>query len=632
LSSSSFLNARRHQDPFRQYPPHHVANSIGSNGLSISGPLRSSWRNRSMKTNRKSISAMRGGLPKARTGIHGLDQITEGGLPKGRPTLICGSAGAGKTLLAVQFLVNGATQHQEPGVLMAFDETVEELSQNASSLGFQLENMIASRKLFIDYVHIERGEILETGEYNLEGLFVRIGHAIDSLGAKRVALDSLESLFAGLSNHAILRAELRRLFRWLKEKGVTAVITAERGDGRLTRHGFEEYISDCVILLDHRIQQQIATRRLRIVKYRGSRHGADEYPFLIDEKGFSVLPISSLGLTHVACNERISSGIPRLDAMLGRKGYYRGSSILVSGTAGTGKTSISAHLVDATCRRGGRSLVFLFEESPSQLIRNLRSIGIDLEPWIANGRLHMHATRPTFYGLETHLVEMHKITEEFRPDVVTIDPVTNLAAAGSLTEAKSMLTRLIDHFKTNRITAFFTSLTHGDQKEETTDVGISSLMDTWLMLRDFETNGERNRVLYVLKSRGMAHSNQVREFRLTDRGIDLVDVYIGSSGVLTGSARLTQEALEQSEKLARQEEFLRIRHELDRKGQSLQAQIDALQLDLKATEEDRRQIIKREKVWNDAVVQDRAAMARVRSADPNAAGVRVSTPKQRGVN
>jgi circadian clock protein KaiC len=568
-------------------------------------------------------------LPKAPTGIDGFDQVTDGGLPKRRPTLVCGGAGSGKTLFAVEFLVKGATRYQEPGVLMAFDETGEELAQNVASLGLGLDNLTASKRLCIDYVHVERSEILETGDYNLEGLFVRLGHAIDAIGAQRVVVDSLETLFSGLTNHAILRAELRRLFRWLKEKGVTAIITAERGDGRLTRHGFEEYISDCVILLDNRINNQIATRRLRIVKYRGSRHGADEYPFLIDEHGLSVIPLSSIGLTHVARNERIPSGIPRLDMMLGRKGYYRGSSILVSGTAGTGKTSIAAHLVEATCRRGERSIIFLFEESPSQLIRNMRSIGIDLEPWIKNGRLRLHATRPTLHGLETHLVEMHKLTKEFKPSVVTIDPVTNLASAGTMTEAKAMLTRLIDYFKMNQITAFFTSLTSGEQREETTDVGISSLMDTWLLVRDFETNGERNRLLYVLKSRGMAHSNQVREFRLTDHGISLLDVYIGSSGVLTGSARLAQEALEKSEALVREEEFLRHRQDLDRKRQTLQAQIDALRLELQAAEENRVKIRRQEKAWYDRQAHDRTAMARARHADPFAAGARASIPKKR---
>lgn len=554
-------------------------------------------------------------LPKAPTGIQGLDDITEGGLPQGRPTLVCGGAGSGKTLFAVEFLVHGVVQYQEPGVLMAFEETDEELAQNVASLGLDLKDLIARKKMLIDYVRIDRGEIREMGDYNLEGLFVRLDHAIDTIGAKRVVLDSLGTLFAGLTNASILRAEFRRLFLWLKEKGVTAIITAERGEGTLTRHGLEEYISDCVILLDHRVNNQFATRRLRVVKYRGSSHGADEYPFLIGERGLSVLPISSIGLTHVVPTERITSGVPRLDMMLGGEGYYRGSSVLVSGTAGTGKTSLSAHLVDATCRNGERCLIFLFEESPNQLIRNMRSIGIDLEPWIEKGLLRLHAARPTLYGLEKHLVAMHKLTEEFEPSVVVMDPVTNLTSVGTLIEAKSLLTRLIDFFKMKQISTFFTSLTHGDQNEETTDVGISSLMDTWLLVRDIETNGERNRVLYVLKSRGMAHSNQVREFRLTGNGIDLVDVYIGQGGVLTGTARLAQEAREKAEGLISQEEADRRRRELERKRQTLRARMDALSFELETTEEERKKISEQENRRKETQVQNRAEMAHARHAD-----------------
>ena len=559
-------------------------------------------------------------LPKAPTGIQGLDDITEGGLPLGRPTLICGCAGSGKTLFAIEFLVRGALECNEPGVFMAFEETSEELAQNVASLGFNLKNLTARKKMIVDFVRIERSEIRETGEYDLEGLFVRLGYAIDSIGAKRVVLDSLETLFSGLTNAAILRAELSRLFHWLKSKGVTAVITAERGDGKLTRHGLEEYVSDCVILLDNRVDNQFATRRVRVVKYRGSRHGTDEYPFLIGERGISVLPITSVGLTHDAPTERIPSGIPRLDTMLGGRGYYRGSSILVSGTAGTGKTSLSAHLIDATCRRGERSLIFLFEESPSQLLRNMRSIGVDLQPWISKGLLRLHAARPTLYGLESHLVAMHKLTDEFKPSVVVMDPVTNLSSGGTVTEAKSLLTRLIDYFKTNQITTFFTSLTTGDRAEETTDIGISSLMDTWLLVRDLESNGERNRVLYVLKSRGMAHSNQVREFRLTDHGIDLVDVYIGPGGVLTGTARLAQQARETSEGIARQAEFNGRKRQLDRNCLALNSQIKALHLDLETAQEELQKIGAQEKLRKSAEAQVRAVMAKARYADPLANG------------
>ena len=556
-----------------------------------------------------------GVLLKTPTGIQGLDDITNGGLPQGRPTLVSGQAGSGKTLLAVEFLARGALEFKEPGVFMAFEESGEELVQNVSSLGFDLPDLIARNLFLIDNIQVENNEIGETGEFNLEGLFVRLGYAIDSIGAKRVVLDSLETLFAGLANTAILRAELRRLFCWLKSKGVTAIITAERGDGTLTRHGIEEYISDCVILLDHRVNNQFATRRLRIVKYRGSIHGADEYPFLIGNRGFSVMPMTSLGLTHVASTKRILSGIPRLDAMLGVKGYYRGSSILVSGTAGSGKTSLAAHLADATCRRGERCLMFLFEESPSQLIRNMRSIGIDLEPWVKKERLLLHAVRPTLCGLEMHLVTMRKLTEEFKPDVVVIDPVTNLEAGGTMTEAKTLLTRLIDYFKTGQITALLTSLTTGGRNEESSEAAISSLMDTWLLVREFETNGERNRLLYVLKSRGMAHSNQVTEFRMTGSGIDLVDAYIGPGGVLTGTARIAQEAREASEIRMLQGEFDCRKRTLDCKRQALVAQMEALRLEIASTEAERERIGAQEIEREETKLRDRAAMAQARRFD-----------------
>jgi circadian clock protein KaiC len=570
---------------------------------------------RAMSKRKDLLRSHPGVLPKTPTGIQGLDDVTHGGLPRGRPTLVSGQAGSGKTLLAAEFLARGALEFKEPGVFMAFEETGEELAQNVVSLGFDLPDLIARKMVVIDYIQVEHNETGETGEFNLEGLFVRLGYAIDSIGAKRVVLDSLETLFAGLTNTAILRSELRRLFLWLKSKGVTAIVTAERGDGTLTRHGIEEYISDCVIVLDHRVNNQFATRRLRIVKYRGSAHGADEYPFLIGDRGLSVLPMTSLVLTHVAPAERILSGIPRLDAMLGGKGYYRGSSILVSGTAGSGKTSLAAHLANAACQRGERCLMFLFEESPSQLMRNMRSIGVDLEPWVRKKRLLFHAVRPTLCGLEMHLVTMRKLTEDFKPGVVVIDPVTNLEAGGTVTEAKSLLTRLIDYFKTRQITAFLTSLTTGDRNEQTSEVGISSLMDTWLLIRDFETNGERNRVLYVLKSRGMAHSNQVREFRLTSSGIDLVDAYIGPGGVLTGTARIAQEAREACEALALQREFGCRKHELDRKRLALHAKMDALRLELESAEEERERIGAQEMEREVTEVHDRAVMAQARRYD-----------------
>ena len=455
-------------------------------------------------------------LPKERTGISGFDEITGGGLPQGRPTLVCGSAGAGKTLFGMEFLVRGAMLYNEPGVFISFEETGEELATNVASLGFDLKQLIADKKLILDYVFIERSEIEETGEYDLEGLFLRLGHAIDQLGAKRVVLDTLEALFSALPNEAIIRAELRRLFRWLKEKGVTALITCERGERTLTRYGLEEYVADCVILLDHRVENQISTRRMRIVKYRGTSHGTNEYPFIIDDKGFSVLPITSLGLTHKAPTERVSTGITRLDNMLGGKGFYRGSSILVSGTAGTGKSTIAAHFVDAACRRGDRALFFAFEESQAQIVRNMRSIGIDLEKYVRPGLLKFHNARPSNFGLEVHLALIHKAITEYQPSVVVVDPITNFLAVADAPATKSMLTRLIDFLKTQQITAMFTSLTGSTGDVEDSEVGVSSLMDVWLLVKNVESNGERNRGLYILKARGTAHSNQVREFLLTD--------------------------------------------------------------------------------------------------------------------
>jgi circadian clock protein KaiC len=555
------------------------------------------------------------GLPKAPTGIGGLDEITGGGLPRGRPTLVCGSAGCGKTLLAMEFLMRGATQYGEPGVLMAFEETQEELTQNVRSLGFDLDALIEQKKLTIDYVRVERSEIEETGEYDLEALFIRLGHAIDSIKAKRVVLDTIETLFSGLSNAAILRAELRRLFRWLKDKGVTAVITGERGEGTLTRHGLEEYVSDCVIVLDHRVNEQLSTRRLRIVKYRGTAHGTNEYPFLIDETGFSVLPITSVGLKHEVSNQRVSTGVPRLDAMLGGEGVYRGNSILISGTAGTGKTSLAAHFADASCRRGERCLYFAFEESQGQIVRNLGSIGLDLEPWVKKKLLRFHASRPTFSGLEMHLVTMHKEVQQFQPALVVIDPISNLVSMGSTHEAGQMLTRLVDFLKTRQITAVFTNLTSSDNALETTDVGISSIIDTWLLLRDIELSGERNRGMYVLKSRGTAHSHQIREFLLTNQGIDLLEVYVGPQGVLTGSARLSQEAGEQAAALVRRQQNEARRRELERKREALEARIAALRKEFEAEEEEAKRLLAQELLSEDVIRQDRERMALSRQAD-----------------
>jgi circadian clock protein KaiC len=458
-------------------------------------------------------------LQKSRTGIDGFDDLTGGGLPRGRPTLICGGPGCGKTLFALQFLVRGATDHDEPGVFVSFEERAEDLEQNVASLGFDLAALIAAKRLVVDHVRVERSEIEETGDYDLQGLFIRLGYAIDSIGARRVVLDTIESLFSGFSNEMILRAELRRLFNWLKDKGVTAVITGERGEGTLTRQGLEEYVSDCVILLDNRVNGEISTRRLRVVKYRGSSHTTNECPFLIEETGISIMPITSVGLNHAAPTERISTGIAGLDEMLGGPGYYRGSSILVSGGAGTGKSSVAACFAAATSARGERCLYFAFEESQSQVMRNMRSIGIDLADPVKRGFLQFHNARPTVYGLETHLASMHNLIRQFDPSTVVIDPMTNLVQVGSLRETTSMLVRLMDFLKMRGTTTLFTSLTSAGSAAESSDIGVSSLMDTWLLIRNLEAGGQRNRGLYVLKSRGMAHSNQIREFLLTSGGV-----------------------------------------------------------------------------------------------------------------
>ena len=568
-----------------------------------------------MKVNDSKVASSGPRLPKCPTGIQGLDEITAGGLPRGRPTLVCGGAGCGKTLLAAEFLVRGAVQFGEPGVLMAFEETEAELRANVASLGFDLAGLVRRKQIVIDYVHLEPGEVQESGEYDLEGLFVRLNHAIDSVGAKRVVLDTLEALFAGLRNEAILRAELRRLFRWLKEKGVTAVITAERGREQLTRHGLEEYVSDCVILLDHRVNDQIATRHLRVVKYRGSRHGTNEFPFLIGDKGLSVLPITSLALNHKVSNERIATGIPRLDAMLGGRGFFRGSSILLTGTPGTGKTIISANFAQAAARRGERVLFFSFEESPNQIIRNMHSIGLRLEPLVQRGRLRFHSARPSLYGLEMHLATMFKEIASFQPHVVIMDPITSLMEAGTDSECKGMVTRLIDYLKAGQVTSLFTSLTQGGHALQQSEMAMSSLMDSWLLLQDFEGNGERNRVLYVLKARGMAHSNQVREFLISERGIDVVDAYIGPSGVLTGSARAAQEALEKAAVLASQQEAARRKRELERKRLALERQIGGLRSAYETEAMELRRIDEQVGTQTLMLTSERAASGRLRQAD-----------------
>jgi circadian clock protein KaiC len=559
-------------------------------------------------------------LPKSPTGIDGFDQVTEGGLPTGRPTLVCGGAGCGKTLFAISFLVHGATRFDEPGVYLSFEENTDELVQNVASLGFDLPGLIEKKRIVLDHVRVERSEIEETGDYDLEGLFIRLGFAIDSIGARRVVLDTIESLFSGLANQSILRAELRRLFRWLKDKGVTALITGERGDGTLTRQGLEEYVSDAVILLDHRVTEQVSTRRLRIVKYRGSAHGTNEYPFLIDEEGIAVLPVTSIGLSHAATSERISSGVARLDTMLGGQGYYRGSTILVSGTAGAGKSSLSAHFVDAACRRGERCLAFEFEESPQQVVRNMRSIGIDLQQWVDRGLLEFQAARPSVHGLEMHLSRMHRAIERFRPSVVVLDPVSSLISVAAEGDVRATLTRLIDYLKVQGITALLTSLTHGRGELEQTDVAISSIVDTWLLLVTLESSGERNRGLYVLKSRGMGHSNQIREFLLTDHGVELIDVYAGPSGVVTGSARLTQEAQERAAALAQEQELERKERMLARLRAAFDAEVAALRARFEADQADLAAGIDEQRSRATRLRDDRRKIAERRRADAASGG------------
>ncbi len=579
----------------------------------MSTRTRTAWR-------RARATRSRIGLAKARSGIHGLDEITGGGLPRGRPTLVCGGPGCGKTLFSMEFLVRGAVEYGEPGVFVAFEETAEELASNVASLGFDLPRLEAQKKIAIDYVRVERSEIEETGEYDLEGLFVRLQYAIDSVGAKRVVLDTIESLFSGLPNPAVLRAELRRLFRWLKDRGQTVIVTGEQGEGMLTRQGLEEYVSDCVIFLDHRVVEQNSTRRLRIVKYRGTTHGTNEYPFLIDEGGISILPVTSLGLSHPASNERLSTGVARLDQMLGGRGYYRGSSVLISGTAGTGKTTIAAMLAVSACRRGERCLYFAFEESPAQLVRNMRSVGADLQPCMVRGMLKVCAARPTVHGLEMHLVSMHRTVDEFKPRVVIVDPITNLVGVGTRAETQAMMIRLIDFLKGRGTTLLLTSLTNGRDNLEQTEIGISSLVDTWLLLSIERVAGERNRTIAVIKSRGMAHSNQAAEYRLGAQGLQILDTYLGASGVLTGSARLAKEAEDQAAMAAHEDAIALREQQRASRRKILESKITALRAELAAEDAEIERAIRQEKRLRDRAMIDRQTMARSRNAFPN--GVR----------
>lgn len=553
-------------------------------------------------------------LQKCKTGIQGLDEITGGGLPKGRTALVCGSAGCGKTLLSMQFLVNGAVCFEETGVFMSFEENETELAENFASLGVDLAELVAQRKISLDYVQFEKNEITETGEYDLEGLFIRLDYAINAIGAKRVVLDTIEALFSGLSDANILRAEMRRLFRWLKDKGVTTIITGEQGDGLLTRHGIEEYVSDCVILLDHKVVDQISTRRLRVIKYRGSSHGTNEYPFLIDEQGICVMPITSVGLNTEASKQRVATGIDRLDAMLGGQGFYEGSSVLVSGTAGTGKTMLACHIVDAACRRGEKCLYFAFEESSSQIIRNMGSRGQKLANWVASGNLEFFAARPTLFGLEMHLVSIYKKIERLQPQIIVLDPISNLISVGNDADVKLMLTRLLDFLKHKKVTAILLDLSSPEIIEKT-NIGISSLIDTWIALRDIELYGERNKGLYVLKSRGMAHSNQIREFIIQDDGIDLLDVYTGQEGVLTGTARFTQEAREEAERIQRVQEIERKRREIQYKQQQTEVAIRELQADFERERAELEHLIRQKEQHINVMTHNTKKMAALRQTD-----------------
>ncbi len=543
-----------------------------------------------MKTKKSNLSLKKDQFhfPKTPTGIDGLNEITNGGFPKGRPTLICGSAGCGKTLLAMQFLIKGATDYNEPGVFMSFEESSKELITNVKSLGFDIEKLSKEKKLIIDHVRVERSEIEEAGEYDLDGLFIRLGHAIDSIKAKRVVLDTIESLFSGLDNAAILRSELRRLFHWLKDKGVTAIITGERGEGTLTRQGLEEYVSDCVILLDHRVIDQISTRRLRIVKYRGSTHGTNEYPFLIDDEGISVLPITSLNLDNKVSSEVASTGVPGLDEMFFGKGFYKGSSILISGTAGTAKTTLAANFANEQCNKKQRVLYFAFEESPHQLIRNMRSVGIDFEKHIKNGLLQIHSSRPSLNGLELHLLTLRKLIRDFKPAAVVIDPISNLISVGNPSEVRSMLVRLIDLLKVNNITAMFTSLSQQTETKlpEMAEDSVSSLIDTWIVVRDMEGIGERNRGIYIIKARGMGHSNQVREFVITSKGIELLDVVLGPNGILTGTARKSNDLNKKLSAFKLQNELDQKDRDIERKRKVLEANIEALRKEFESVEDE----------------------------------------------
>jgi circadian clock protein KaiC len=550
-------------------------------------------------------------LEKAPTGIGGLDQITRGGLPLGRVTLVAGGTGTGKTLLGLQFLVAGAREYGEPGVLLTFEESEAKVALNVRSLGFDLDELVRNGLLEVLSFQVDPGQIFATGQFDFEALFALLDDAIGRVGAKRVVLDTIEVLFGTFGDDATVRSELSRLTRWLEDRGVTAIVTGERGVKRLTRYSIEEYITDCVIVLDHRVNEDISTRRLRVVKYRGSAHGTNEYPFLISASGLVVLPVTSIALDYEAPDERVSTGIARLDHMLGG-GLFRGSTLMVSGTAGTGKTSISAHLVDSACARGEKVLLVLCEESPSQFLRNMQSIGFDLRPRIDEGLLRIWAARPSALGPETHLAMLARLIAERLPTVAVLDGVPDLAAGALAPEALSMLARQIDLLKARGITSMVTALSPGD---EINAARASSMVDAWLLLRNVEANGERNRLMYVLKARGTAHSNQVREFVLTDHGVELVDVYVGTAGVLVGSARLAQQAAERDAEARQDDDLSHRRRELRRSVIEAEAHLVAVQDQLDAERAEIDRIDLRERHQAAETEADRSAMATRRWAD-----------------
>ncbi|MGH7077610.1 MAG: circadian clock protein KaiC [Acetobacteraceae bacterium] len=554
------------------------------------------------------------GIPKSPTGIGGFDDLTLGGLPSGRPTLVCGSAGCGKTLFAATFLIRGARDYDEPGVFVTFEERPGDIISNVASLGFALDKMVDDQQIAFEYIALERSQLTEVGDYDLEGLFLRLEFAIDSIGAKRIVLDTIDSLFSVFSNEAILRAEIRRLFGWLKDRGMTTVITAERGEGSLTRQGLEEYVSDCVILLDHRVQNEISTRRLRIVKYRGTAHGTNEYPFLIDQEGFSVLPVSSLGLDHKIFEDRISSGIADLDAMLAGRGFHRASSVLVSGIAGSGKSVIAMNFAAAACAAGERALYFSFEESAGQSVRNMKSVGLDIGRWITSDRLRFIATRATFYSLEMHLAVILREVMKFDPSLVVLDPISSFLEYGDRVEIQSMLLRVIDFLKGRGVTAVFTHLMHGQDGQVQTDAGLSSLMDAWILLLNREVSGEFNRELYLLKARGLSHSNQVREFIMSDEGVKLVPPYLGDSGALTGSARRNEEARSRGAEMRRKADVSRAQQQLEQRRRRARAQMEALQAELDADEIELNAMVQGEGEYLRRTADDLIDMARSRKS------------------